>query len=144
MKLQEAIDLVNEEGAGSEELKGKADITNFSLNLKKALINKGFKSDKAGSIVGQFIQQLNTSGWMAKILPDDESTPDVKINIEGSQVRFFVTADENPRETHTFTINGVASPVVRTMPTLEQPKDYNNATTDSFQRAANIAAKAQR
>lgn len=126
MKLQEALDFVNEEAGGEEELKGKEDRGRLAADIKKKLIIKGFTPEQAASVIGSLIQQLNSSGWLNKILPDDERIADIKINIDGSQVRFFVTSDENPKETQTFTINSVGEQEAVTPQTMPQIKQEHN------------------
>jgi hypothetical protein len=143
MKLREAIEFVNEEDAGSEELMGKEDLNRFTASLKSKLLAKSFSAEQAQKVVGQFLTELNSSGWLAKIIPDDKTKPDVIVNINGSQVLFTVIAD-GTGERKTFTYNTVKSDGEYKAPTNVVANQSAQAVhpTNSFQRYANVQQKA--
>lgn len=91
---------------GEEELAGKEDSPRFLISLKKKLLGKGFTERQSSFIISSFAKELNSSGWMNKILPEDDKNPDVVLNLNGSEVNFIVVSDSDPRDRKTFTYQG--------------------------------------
>jgi hypothetical protein len=136
---------LNEEIVAAEELAGKEDLQPLLLKLKKTLMGKSFSVEQANRAVGSFLQQLNSSGFLAKIEKNDSAVKDITVIVNGSDVVFSVVSDSDPRDRKSFTIKGVepAAPAKEKVAAAPvAPAGKRNM--DTFQLNANIAAKAQR
>jgi hypothetical protein len=139
MKLQEALDFINEEAVGKEELKGKNDIARFAVSVKQMIMSKGFKPEQAQNILAKFLNDMNKSGWFDN-MPDE-----VLIAVDGSNV-LFTTVAENGKKRQTFTYSGVEDQAGEyKAPTNVVGRSNPQAqTTNSFERYGNLKAKVAR
>lgn len=140
MKINEVLSIIGEEAVGGDELAGKDDLKRFLVNIKSMLLKKGFSQEQAASITNEFLNDVNSTGWLAKIMVNDNTKQDVQISVEGSNVSFTLFADDGT-DMKTFVVKGVKDNV-------QQPDKANvefktgKPTTNTFQRYANIQAKA--
>lgn len=144
---------LNEELVAAEEITGRQDLQPFLVGIKNTLVKKSFDAAQASSIVGDFLKQLNASGYLAKIEKDDAAVKDIQVSVEGSNVSFTVTSDYDIRDKKMITIKGIAqnlgaektaSKTAGTAPQQFKGAALNGTATTSIERNRNVAAKAIR
>ena len=140
MKINEVLSIIGEEAVGGEELAGKDDLKRFLLTIKKMVLSKGFNEEQASSIVNEFLNDVNSTGWLQKIMVNDNTKQDVQVSVEGSNVNFTLFSDDGTAM-KTFVVKGVKDNMPQGTGQPVKPV-AGKATTDTFQRYGNIKAKA--